>query len=231
MLKKLLSLPLIMFGINATALDLTNEDDQMSYSLGCIAGEHIKSQVKSGIKINSDTFIQGIKDTINNKQQVSQEQIIKTLTDIRNKQQELHKQTLKKTSSINLKHGQEFLAQNKKNKNVYELKNGLQYQVINVGDQAGKSPDLNDKVHVQYRGTLLNGTEFDSSYNRKEPAVFELKSLIKGWQEALVLMKPNAKWKIFVPSELAYGTEGAGAMIEPNSVLVFDIELVSVNPA
>lgn len=230
MLKKLLPLYLILNTTTTLALDLKTEEDQMAYSLGCVAAEHLKSQEKVGIKINPDLFIQGLKDSLSNKQQLNQEQIIKALNIMKDKQIEQQKLLLKKISSNNLQKGQEFLAQNKKNKDTFELKNGLQYQIINSGDQTAKSPSINDKVQVQYRGTLLDGTEFDSSYDRTEPAVFELKSLIKGWQEALVLMKPNAKWKLFVPPQLAYGVEGAGSMIEPNAVLVFDIELVAVNP-
>lgn len=231
MLKKLLPWYLILNTIPAIALNLQTEEDRMAYSLGCVAAEHIKSQEKIGIQLQQDIFIQGFKDAMDNKQILNQEQIIKELSSMKDKQIEQQKNSLQKTSSINLQKGQEFLAKNKKNKNIFELKNGLQYQVIHNGNQSAKSPTINDKVQVQYRGTLLDGTEFDSSYSRSEPATFELKSLIPGWQEALVLMKPNAKWKIFVPPQLAYGTEGAGAMIEPNAVLVFDIELVAVNPA
>ena len=231
MLNKLLSLFFITFyAATVLAIDLKKEDDQVAYSLGCVAGEHIKSQEKIGIAINTDTFIQGFKDTLNNKQQLNQEQIIKALNIMKNKQLEEQTKHLKKTSAINLKKGQEFLEKNKKTAGIVELKNGLQYQIINSGDPSSKSPNINDQVAVQYRGTLLDGTEFDSSYNKSEPVVFPLKSLIKGWQEALLLMKPKDKWKIFVPPQLAYGTEGAGHIIEPNSVLVFDIELVSVNP-
>lgn len=232
MLNKILSLFFMIFSTNTVlAINLEKEEEQLSYSLGCVAGEHIKAQEKIGININSDTFIQGFKDTINNKQQLNQEQIIKALNIMRNKQSEEQKKYLKKTSEINLKKGKEFLEKNKKTAGIVELKNGLQYQIINSGDPSSKSPNINDQVAVQYRGTLLDGTEFDSSYDKPEPAVFPLKSLIKGWQEALLLMKPKDKWKIFVPPQLAYGAEGAGHIIGPNAVLVFDIELVSVNPA
>ncbi len=232
MLNRLFPIYLIIFYTAvASGMDLAKEDDQIAYSLGLVTGENIKYQEKSGIKINLDIFIQGLKDTIANKPQLNQEQMLKALNMMQQKGAEEQKKMLKKTSATNLQTGKDFLANNKKNIDVVELQNGLQYQIINHGDQSSKSPNINDKVQVQYRGSLLDGTQFDSSYESSKPAIFELKSLIKGWQEALMLMKPKSKWKIFVPPQLAYGTEGAGAQIGPNSVLVFDIELVSVNPA
>ncbi len=122
-----------------------------------------------------------------------------------------------------------FLKINKKNKGINELKSGLQYQVLNAGNQSARSPLIHDKVKVHYRGTLVNGKEFDNSYN-KNPAVFKLTSVIKGWQDALTLMKPNAKWKIFVPPQLAYGNKEIGA-IPANSILIFEVELIEVNPS
>lgn len=119
-----------------------------------------------------------------------------------------------------------FLQANKKNKTINELKSGLQYEILSSGNQSAKSPLMSDKVKVHYRGTLLNGKEFDTSYN-KQPAIFPLTSVIKGWQEALTLMKPNAKWKIFVPPSLAYGKQEIGE-IPANSILIFEIELLEI---
>jgi FKBP-type peptidyl-prolyl cis-trans isomerase FklB len=109
---------------------------------------------------------------------------------------------------------------------VVALPSGLQYKVITAGQ--GKQPKSTDTVVAHYRGTLINGTEFDSSYQRNEPATFPVGGVIKGWQEALLLMKEGAKWQIFIPADLAYGPRGAGASIGPNEVLIFDIELLSV---
>ncbi|MGD0465438.1 MAG: FKBP-type peptidyl-prolyl cis-trans isomerase [Gammaproteobacteria bacterium] len=231
MLKKLSWLLLIVPSMVVMAKPLKTEEDRVAYSLGHVAGEHIKSQIKEGIAINPEIFIEGVRDSMQNKSQLSEDDIIKALNVLKTKQIEHNKKNLHSKATLNLKTAKEFLEQNKQNKNIVELANGLQYQIIESGDGTAVSPKQNDKVKVAYRGMLLNGTEFDSSYNRGEPAVFELKMLIKGWQEALLLMKPKAKWKIFVPPELAYGREGAGPMIEPNSALIFDIELLAVNPS
>lgn len=130
------------------------------------------------------------------------------------------------TSEKNALEGQKFFEENKKNAQVKTLPSGLQYQVIQEGK--GQSPGLSDYVTVHYRGTLLNGTEFDSSYARKEPATFPVNAVIAGWTEALQLMKPGAKWKVYIPSRLGYGTKGAGRVIGPNAALIFDIELLKV---
>ena len=126
----------------------------------------------------------------------------------------------------NLEAGQAFLEANKKKEGVIALPSGLQYKVITEGK--GKQPKSTDTVVAHYRGTLTNGTEFDSSYKRNEPATFPVAGVIKGWQEALPLMKEGAKWQVYIPAELGYGPRGAGAIIGPNEVLIFDIELVSV---
>ena len=230
MFKKLFWLVLIVYSTVIMAKTLKTEEDQIAYSLGYVAGEHIRSQIKEGVAIDPEIFIQGVRDSMQNKSQLKEEQIIKSLNSLKSKQVEQSKKNLHSKATINLKMAKEFLEQNKQNKNIVELSNGLQYQIIESGEQTAVSPKQNDKVKVAYRGMLLNGTEFDSSYSRGEPATFELSMLIKGWQEALLLMKPKAKWKIFVPPELAYGSQGAGSVIEPNSALIFDIELLAVNP-
>ncbi len=126
----------------------------------------------------------------------------------------------------NLEAGQAFLEANKKKEGVVTLPSGLQYKIITEGK--GKQPKSTDTVVAHYRGTLTNGTEFDSSYKRNEPATFPVAGVIKGWQEVLPLMKEGAKWQVYIPAELAYGPRGAGDVIGPNEVLVFDIELLSV---
>jgi FKBP-type peptidyl-prolyl cis-trans isomerase FklB len=122
--------------------------------------------------------------------------------------------------------GEAFLAANAKKEGVVTLPSGLQYQILTEGQ--GENPKATDQVTVQYRGTLIDGTEFDSSYSRGQPATFRLNQVIKGWTEALQLMKPGAKWKLFVPAALAYGDKGAGPKIGPNSTLIFEVELISV---
>jgi FKBP-type peptidyl-prolyl cis-trans isomerase len=121
----------------------------------------------------------------------------------------------------------EFLAQNAEKEGVIVRPSGLQYQVIREG--TGSTPELRDRVTVNYRGTLIDGTEFDSSYKRGEPAVFQVNRVIKGWTEALTLMQEGAKWELFIPPELAYGEQGAGQLIGPYETLVFEVELIKVN--
>jgi FKBP-type peptidyl-prolyl cis-trans isomerase FklB len=126
----------------------------------------------------------------------------------------------------NQKEGEVFLAENKKKKGVVTLPSGLQYHVITAG--TGKIPKATDTVTTHYRGTLIDGTEFDSSYKRGEPASFPVNGVIKGWTEALQLMKVGSKWQLFIPSNLAYGPQGAGQVIGPSATLIFEIELLSI---
>jgi FKBP-type peptidyl-prolyl cis-trans isomerase FklB len=132
-------------------------------------------------------------------------------------------------AGLNKEKAREFLAKNTQAEGVATTASGLQYRVISPGDAQAKSPAATDHVTVQYRGTLLDGSEFDSSYGRGQPASFPLNGVIKGWQEALVLMKPGAKWRLFVPPELAYDTQPTPG-IQPGSLLIFDVELLKVEP-
>ena len=129
-------------------------------------------------------------------------------------------------AATNKEAGEKFLAENKKDKDVVELASGLQYKVLKQG--TGKKPTLTDTITVNYRGTLIDGTEFDSSYKRGEPVSLQLKNVIKGWQEAVPLMPVGSKWRLFVPPSLAYGDKAAGPVIGPNSTLLFDVELLSI---
>ena len=132
-------------------------------------------------------------------------------------------------SEKNKKEGDAFLAENAKKAGIVTLPSGLQYKVVTEG--SGASPKGNDTVVTQYRGTLLDGTEFDSSFKRQQPATFELNKVIAGWIEALQKMKAGSKWQLFIPPNLAYGERGSGSLIGPNSTLIFEIELLSVQPA
>ena len=128
--------------------------------------------------------------------------------------------------SINQKEGEDFLQKNKQNEGVVELESGLQYQVITEGN--GSKPKLTDKVKCHYHGTLLDGTIFDSSVQRNQPAVFPVSGVIKGWIEALQLMNTGSKWKLFIPSDLAYGEHGTGSSIGPKATLIFEVELLDI---
>jgi len=152
--------------------------------------------------------------------------VIETLTSFKKdfiaKKQELEKQLGEK----NKKEGSSFLAENQKKEGVKTLPSGLQYKVIKSG--SGKKPKLDDTVTTHYRGSLIDGTEFDSSYRRGKPVTFPVNQVIPGWTEALQLMEEGAKWELFVPSNLAYGEKGAGNEIGPNATLIFEVELISV---
>lgn len=130
-----------------------------------------------------------------------------------------------------LNKGRAFLEENAKKPSVIRLPSGLEYEILVEGDSAGPSPGPTDFVTVNYRGTLIDGREFDSSYARNQPATFAVNAVIPGWTEALQLMKPKSKWRIVIPSELAYGTNGAGSLIPPDSTLIFEIELLDLKSA
>lgn len=204
----------------------TSDLDKISYSLGVKTGENFSAQQ---IKISTDQFSKGLSDVINKqKLLLSNDEMNKVITKFQEEQIALISKREKQLAAVNLTKSNAFLEANKKQPGVKTLASGLQYVELTSGK--GKSPTKSDMVTVNYRGTLIDGTEFDSSYNRKEANTFQIDNLIPGWQEALTHMKPGAKWKIFVPPQLAYGVQGAGQVIEPNSALIFEIELVKVQP-
>jgi FKBP-type peptidyl-prolyl cis-trans isomerase FklB len=132
----------------------------------------------------------------------------------------------KERAEKNLAEGKAFLEENKKKEGIKTLPSGLQYKVITEG--SGRTPKATDTVTVHYRGTLINGTEFDSSYKKGQPATFQVSGVVRGWTEALQLMKEGSKWQLFIPSELAYGERAAGPQIPPGSTLIFEVELISI---
>lgn len=208
---------------NASAL--STQKEKASYSIGMDIGSGMRQQK---LDIDPELVMKGFRDGFAGKKGLLTESEAKTVMEQFEKdlQARMAKEELELPAK-NKKEGETFLAENKKNdKEVKTLPSGLQYKVIREGE--GESPTINDTVTTQYRGTLIDGTEFDSSYSRGEPSTFALRQVIKGWQEALQLMKVGAKWRLFVPSELAYGQEGAGRTIQPNATLIFDIELLSV---
>ena len=197
------------------------EKEKFSYAVGVQLAQNIASQ---DIQVDLESFLQGIRDIISvTPLKVSVEELQQTLINYREKQ--LKKQEL--SAQANKTAGEKFLAANKTKEGVVSVPGGLQYKVIRKGE--GKKPGAEDKVLVHYRGTLLSGKEFDSSYSRGEPITLSLQNVIKGWQIALPLMQTGSKWQLFVPSELAYGPQAAGPDIGPNSTLIFEIELLSIN--
>jgi FKBP-type peptidyl-prolyl cis-trans isomerase len=191
----------------------------LSYSLGMLFGANLKT---AGLKINTDAFLAGITDTLNGKppkytEAQAQAAIQAALAVVQQKK-----------SADNLAAGTAFLDGNKKKAGVKVTDSGLQYEVLTLG--TGPKPKVDDTVKVQYEGKLLSGTVFDSSIQRGEPAVFPIDGVIPGWTEGLQLMPVGSKYRLYIPSSLAYGEKGAGSVIEPNSVLIFEVELISIEP-
>jgi FKBP-type peptidyl-prolyl cis-trans isomerase FklB len=194
--------------------------EKISYIIGRDMATNLQKQ---GIEIDSEPFMKGMKEVLEGKpSSLSQQEVQQAMMAL---QQEMT-QKQNASGSENKKAGEDFLAENKDKEGVKTLPSGLQYQVLQEG--SGKSPAASDTVTTHYHGTLIDGTVFDSSYERGQPATFPVNGVIAGWTEALQMMKEGSKWRLFIPSNLAYGTQGAGDAIGPNSTLIFDVELLSV---
>lgn len=207
---------------SAEKTELKTDKDKLSYALGADMGSNLK---KFEIDIDAELYVKGMKDALSGNVLLT-DQEIRTLImalqkDVQTKQQE----KMKAQAEKNKKDGEAFLAENKKKEGVKSLPSGLEYRVITEGK--GATPKAADTVTVHYKGTLTDGTEFDSSYKRNAPATFPVNGVIKGWTEALQLMKEGSKWELFIPANLAYGESGRPG-IPPNSVLVFEVELIKV---
>ena len=205
---------------------LKDQKDKVSYSIGREMGASLKQQK---LDVNPDLITAGFRDGFSGKKPLLTESETKEVMAKFEKEMEARMANEAKVKTDkNQNEGETFLAENTKKDGVKTLPSGLQYKVVREG--AGASPKATDKVTTHYRGTLLDGTEFDSSYRRNEPASFGVSQVIKGWQEALQLMKTGAKWQLFIPANLAYGEQGApGGTIGPNATLIFDIELISID--
>jgi FKBP-type peptidyl-prolyl cis-trans isomerase FklB len=204
-------------------LELKDQKNKESYSLGYQFGQSLKSQ---GVDINLDIYASGIRDALGGKEpQMSQEEIRATIMELQRRVMATQQKELREKAAKNLEEGKKFLVENQKKEGIKTLPSGLQYKILTEG--SGKTPKAEDTVTVHYKGTLIGGAEFDSSYKRGQPATFQVKGVIKGWTEALQLMKEGAKWQLFIPPELGYGERGAGP-ISPNSTLIFEVELISV---
>lgn len=192
--------------------------DKFSYSVGVILANNLQQQNISGL--NADDLAKGIDDALNGKAEIPVQQADQIV------QQTLQSRAAEMHGGV-LEAGQEFLAANGAKEGVTTLPSGLQYQVLTEG--SGTSPSLTSEVTTHYHGTLIDGTVFDSSVKRGQPATFPVNGVISGWTEALQMMKEGSKWRLFIPHNLAYGERGAGQMIKPFSTLVFDVELLKVN--
>jgi FKBP-type peptidyl-prolyl cis-trans isomerase FklB len=207
-------------------LALKTEKDKFSYALGMNLGSGLHKQ---SVDVDPAIFLRGLKDGLAaGKTLLTEQEAQATLVQMQN---DLRKKAQEKTQQLavsNKQTGDAFLASNKAQEGVITLPSGLQYKILKEG--AGPKPAATDSVVCNYRGTLLDGTEFDSSYKRGQPATFQVNGVIKGWTEALQLMPVGSKWQLVIPSDLAYGERGAGQQIGPNSTLIFEVELLSIQP-
>lgn len=197
---------------------ISGELESFSYALGMsIAGNLIQTGVST---VNPELFLNGFKDVFKGEGTLIHPEEANEILE------EFIGKLNRNKGAGNLEEGIKFLAENKNKQGVVELPSGLQFKVLTEGD--GEIPTLNDQVKCHYHGTLIDGTVFDSSVERGQPAVFPVNGVIQGWVEALQLMSTGSKWKLFIPSDLAYGSNGAGGAIGPNSTLIFDVELLKI---
>lgn len=220
----LVSLFLYVGMLDAADTSLKTSKDKLSYAIGTQIGTDMKKQT---VDIDPDALAKGLKDGFKgSKLLLTDQEMREALGAFQRQMLAKQAERMRELGAKNKQAGAAFLAENKKKEGVKVLPSGLQYKIIKEG--AGKMPKADDTVTVNYRGTLIEGTEFDSSYKRGEPATFPVKGVIKGWTEALQLMKVGSTWQLFVPPELAYGEQAAGRVIGPNSTLIFEVELLGI---
>ncbi len=204
---------------------LKTQKDQVNYAIGVYLIGNLKRQ---GVDIDLNLVIKGMQDAFSDgKLLMPDAELRKALTIYQAEVRRMQTKIRTLTAEENRKEGEGFLEENRKKEGVITLPSGLQYRIIKTGE--GKKPTDTDSVECHYRGTLINGNEFDSSYRRGRPATLKVKSVIPGWAEAFKLMPVGSKWQIFVPARLAYGERGAGGSIGPNATLIFEIELLAMN--
>lgn len=204
-------------GVAADKAELKTDAEKNGYSVGYDVGRSVRTQLGD---VDMDAMIRGLKDAMGGAPSALSDQ------EMQQRFVTMRQEAAAKIADKNKKDGEAFLAKNKGEKGVKTTASGLQYKVITAG--RGPQPKPGDTVTVNYRGTLIDGTEFDSSYKRGQPATFPLQGVIAGWTEALQLMKEGSKWMLYIPSNLAYGERGAGPLIGPNSTLIFEVELLSI---
>jgi FKBP-type peptidyl-prolyl cis-trans isomerase FklB len=220
-LPAVLAWSLAMPVVAADALDFEDETTRVNYSLGYQIGGDFKRQ---GVEMNAEAVVQGIRDALSEaKPQMDSAAMNETLVELKRKVVAEQQERRKKTEYARLDAGKKFLEENARKEGVITTDSGLQYKIVKEG--SGKSPGSQDQVTVHYKGTLIDGKEFDSSFKKGEPASFRLDGVIKGWSEGLQLMKEGGKSQLFVPAELAYGNRGPLG----NYTLIFDVELISVD--
>lgn len=206
---------------------LKTDKDRASYSVGMDLGRSFRAR---GLEFNLDLLAQGLKDAFaGGKTLLTDDEAQDALAAFEKEMMSRQETRQKELAEKNQKEGETFLAENKKKEGVKTLPSGLQYKVIKAG--TGKTPKATDMVKTHYRGTLIDGTEFDSSFRRNQPVTFPVNGVIPGWTEALQLMPVGSKWQLVVPGNLAYGEQGAGNAIGPNATLIFEVELLSIEAA
>ena len=210
----------------APTVVLKTQKDKESYALGMKIGSDMKRQ-GVGAVVDATFLARGLKDSITGgKTALTEDEVRKLLTQLQTEVQQKHEEEAHTAGAASRKEGEAFLAANKSKEGVVTLPSGLQYKILTQGN--GPKPTASDTVTCNYRGTLTNGKEFDSSEKHGGPASFPVGGVIKGWTEALQLMPVGSKWELFIPPDLAYGDRGAGAVIGPGATLIFDVELVSI---
>jgi FKBP-type peptidyl-prolyl cis-trans isomerase FklB len=208
----------------AAPLTLKTNKDKFSYALGMKMGANLHRQ---SVPVDPNILARGLKDGLaGGKTLLTDDEAQAAITGVQNEMRKQQQEKMQQAGAANKKEGEAFLAGNKGKEGIVALPSGLQYKILKEG--TGPKPAATDSVVCNYRGTLINGTEFDSSYKRGQPATFPVGGVIKGWTEALQLMPVGSKWQLFIPSDLAYGERGAGADIGPDSTLVFEVELLSI---
>ena len=212
-------------GAKDKKLTLETQTQKASYSMGIDIGKNFKH---NNVEIDLEALMQGVKDAISDSTpKLTEQQIEEAMRQLQQDVVAKRNESAKQAGEKNKLEGETFLTENAKKEGVITLPSGLQYKILKPGD--GKKPKLTDTVTTNYRGTLIDGTEFDSSYKRNEPVSFQVNGVIAGWTEALQLMPVGSKWQLFIPSNLAYGERGRGGPIGPNATLIFEIELLSIN--
>jgi FKBP-type peptidyl-prolyl cis-trans isomerase len=207
-----------------TKESLKTQSDKLNYAVGIEIGKNIK---RNGLDLNEAIFLKGIHDGLSEAEPLlADEEMMKVKRDHSTAQREKRKKEREELGKKNKEAAAKFLAENGKKEGIVTTASGLQYKILTEGK--GPLPVATDRVKVNYKGTLIDGTEFDSSYKRNEPATFSVNRVVKGWTEALQLMPVGSKWQIFIPPDLGYGAQGAGEKIGPESVLIFEMELVEI---
>lgn len=197
-------------------------EQKASYTLGADIAKNFRAQ---GLEIDVKSFSQGLEDALKNRKlKLTEEEMMSAINTVKQRMQQQQLEKQQSQARTNLDEGEAFLAQNAKKEGVITLDSGVQYKVLTKGE--GSSPTAEDTISAHYRGTLLDGTEFDSSYKRDTPLTLQMGSVIKGWGEVLKIMKPGSKWEVYIPAHMAYGERGAGDAIGPNQTLIFTIELI-----